>query len=87
VLAQLFGYLVSKFIGIKLVSEAVNKNRFVALLLLVGLSEGGLVLVGLLPPDWAVVGFFLNGLPLGLVWGLVVSYIEVRKPLRHTARM
>ena len=55
----------------------MSKNRFFALVGLVGFSEVALVIAGLLNPDWAVIGYFLNGLPLGLVWGLVVSYIGV----------
>lgn len=66
VLAQLFGYLTSKFVGIKIVSEAVESNRFAALVFLIFFSEMGLVLVGLLNQNWAVLGFFLNGLPLGV---------------------
>lgn len=66
VLSQLLGYLCSKFIGIKIVSEAVESNRFAALVVLIFFSEMGLVLVGLLDPNWAVLGFFLNGLPLGV---------------------
>lgn len=38
-----------------------------------------LVLFAVLPPNWKIVAIFLNGLPLGMVWGLVVRYLEGRR--------
>jgi hypothetical protein len=31
------------------------------------------------PNNWKIIPIFLNGLPLGMVWGLVVSYLEGRR--------
>jgi len=50
-----------------------------AIIALVALSEIALVLFGAAPPGWKVAAIFLNGLPLGLVWGLFVQYLEGRR--------
>ncbi|MFM7866262.1 MAG: DUF5690 family protein, partial [Planctomycetaceae bacterium] len=49
------------------------------LLLLIGLSELALVLFGLLPRPWNLLAMFLNGLPLGMVFGLVMGFLEGRR--------
>ena len=76
---QIIGYTLSKFIGIKMVSEMGRKSRGIAIVILIGSS--GLALLGfaLIPPPWNMICLFLNGLPLGMVWGLVFSYLEGRK--------
>jgi hypothetical protein len=79
VLAQLSGYTVSKFLGIKFVSEATPGRRIWMVLGLIGVAEGALVLFGLLPAPWNAACLFLNGLPLGMVWGLIFSLLEGRR--------
>ena len=49
------------------------------LILLICWAEAALVLFGVLPPNFKIVAIFLNGLPLGMVWGLVVWYLEGRR--------
>ena len=44
-----------------------------------GIAELALVLFGLIPPPYNFVCLFLNGLPLGLIWGLVFSFLEGRR--------
>lgn len=79
VISQVIGYALSKFIGIKVCSEIGPRRRALALLGLIAAAEMALVLFGLLPPSWRVIAIFLNGIPLGMVWGLVVAYLEGRK--------
>lgn len=79
VLSQLLGYTLSKFMGIKIVSEMEGKYRAWAILGLVGLSEVALVGFAVLPPTFRVPMIFLNGLPLGMVFGLVLAYLEGRR--------
>jgi len=79
IISQVMGYMISKFLGIKLISELKPKNRFIYLLGMISLAELSLVLFGLVPPPYNFVFMFLNGLPLGLVWGIVFSYLEGRK--------
>ncbi len=81
VLSQLCGYMVSKFIGIKFVSELPAHRRALALFILVGIAELALVGFAFLPTSFKIIMLFLNGLPLGMVFGIVLSYLEGR---RHT---
>ena len=79
VLAQLAGYALSKLAGVKIIAEAGRRGRGVAILGLVGASWLALVLFAVTPAPWNVAALFLNGLPLGLIWGLVFSYVEGRR--------
>lgn len=79
VISQILGYCASKYIGIKVCSELSPAKRAWTLLLLVGWAQAALVLYGMLPDSWKVIAIFLNGLPLGMVWGLVVGYLEGRR--------
>jgi hypothetical protein len=79
VIAQTFGYLLSKWIGIKVVSEIKAAKRVPMLLILISFAEVSWLLFGLVPPPWNSVFAFLNGLPLGIVFGLILSFLEGRK--------
>jgi hypothetical protein len=79
VISQIVGYALSKFIGIRFCSEITPSRRLGALVSLVGISELALLLFAILPPDMKVIAMFLNGLPLGMIWGLVVLYLEGRQ--------
>lgn len=43
------------------------------------LAELALVLFAVVPPQWKLLAIFFNGLPLGMVWGMVVWYLEGRR--------
>ena len=79
VISQILGYALSKYIGIKVCSEVSRGRRALLLLSLVLAAEASLVLYGLIPDQWKVLAIFFNGLPLGMVWGLVVWYLEGRR--------
>ena len=79
VIAQVLGYALSKVIGIKVISEMGHSRRALAIVGLIGLSWLALVGFALVPAPWNVAALFLNGLPLGLIWGLVFSYVEGRR--------
>jgi phosphonate degradation associated HDIG domain protein len=78
VVSQILGYTVSKYVGIKVCPEVRPGRRAGMLVLLVLAAEAALVLFAVLPRDLKVVAIFGNGLPLGMVWGLVVWYLEGR---------
>ena len=79
VVAQLLGYTLSKFLGIKIVSEAGAGRRIALIAGLIGLAFLPLVLLPQVPP-WAQVGcLFVNGLPLGMIWGLIFGFLEGRR--------
>jgi hypothetical protein len=78
VVAQVLGYTLSKFLGIKVVAE-VRPNRRAALLLgLIAAAAVALLLFGLTPKPFNVVWLFCNGVPLGMVFGLVLGFLEGR---------
>jgi hypothetical protein len=79
VIAQVIGYALSKFLGIKFVSESLSRNRERLIVALIGLAELALLGFALAPVPAKFLFLFLNGLPLGMVWGLVFSYLEGRQ--------
>ena len=79
IISQVVGYTCSKFLGIKVVSETKGSRRGLALISLIAFAEISLLLFGILPRPWGIICLFLNGLPLGMVWGMVFGFLEGRK--------
>jgi len=79
VTSQIIGYALSKMIGIKVVSEITRRSRFRMLVGMILVAQAALFAFAVLPPSLKVMAIFFNGLPLGMVWGLVVWYLEGRK--------
>lgn len=79
VISQILGYMLSKYIGIKVCSETTRKQRMWRLCGMIIAAEVALVLFAVLPAEWKLIAIFCNGLPLGMVWGLVVLYLEGRR--------
>ena len=79
VITQIIEYALSKFLGIKFCSEITPERRAGALVVLVLFAELALVAVGFAPGSWMALGLFFNGLALGMIWGLVVWYLEGRR--------
>jgi MFS family permease len=79
VVSQVLGYTISKFAGIKVVSEMTPARRGLTLIGLIAVAELALLIFAFLPRPWAALALFMNGLPLGMVWGLVFSFLEGRK--------
>jgi hypothetical protein len=79
VIAQVAGYALSKLIGIKVISELDPARRSSAIIALILLAWVALVLFALVPAPWNVAALFLNGLPLGMIWGLVFGFMEGRR--------
>jgi len=77
--AQVLGYTLSKFIGIKVVSEMSGKKRGISIVLLISTAALALLGFAITPSPYNIIFLFLNGLPLGMVWGLVFSYLEGRR--------
>ena len=78
-IAQVFGYALSKLIGVRVIAEFGRQGRAKLIFALIGASWVALVLFALVPAPWNVACLFLNGLPLGMIWGLVFSYVEGRR--------
>lgn len=79
VISQVIGYMLSKFIGIKVVSELGAHSRAKGILLMVSIASLAWLGFALTPAPYNLVFLFLNGLPLGMVWGMVFGYLEGRK--------
>jgi len=81
IITQLIGYTISKYFGIKVISELTANKRTITLILLMAVSWVSLLFFAIVPAPYNLPFIFLNGLPLGMIWGVVFSYIEGR---RHT---
>ncbi|WP_108245409.1 DUF5690 family protein [Muricauda brasiliensis] len=79
VIAQVLGYALSKFVGIKVISELKPNRRLLYLISLIVLAEISLLLFAWVPAPYNIPFMFLNGFPLGMIWGIVFSYIEGRR--------
>jgi hypothetical protein len=79
VLAQVAGYALSKMIGVKVISEMAPARRGMAILGLIAASWFALIGFAMIPAPWNVAMLFFNGLPLGMIWGLVFGYMEGRR--------
>lgn len=76
---QILGYVMSKFMGIKLISELKREDRLRFILMSIVMAELSLVFFGLLSAPYNIAAMFLNGLSLGCMWGVIFSYIEGRR--------
>jgi hypothetical protein len=79
VISQIVGYTLSKIVGIKVCSELGRANRALILILLIAWAQSALILFAVVPSGWKVLAILLNGFPLGMIWGLVVRYLEGRR--------
>jgi len=79
VIAQVLGYATSKFIGIKVIAELRKAYAARAILGLIGAAWLALIVFALAPAPIKVAAMFINGLCLGMIWGLVFSYMEGRR--------
>lgn len=78
VISQMLGYLIAKFVGIKYIAELNKKNRYKKIFFLIGIAWVSWFFFAIVPMPYNIVFLFLNGLPLGLLWGIIFSYIEGR---------
>ena len=78
VVAQILGYTASKFIGIRSVSSTNAERRSVMIVVLAASAIGFLLVFALSSPVVGLVAMFLNGMSLGLIWGLLFAFVEGR---------
>ncbi len=82
-ISQIVGYALSKYLGMKFCSEAHRNRLWLYLIGLILIAWTTLLGFALLPPHLKILAIFCNGLPLGMVWGMVVRYLEGR----HTSEL
>ncbi len=79
VIAQVLGYMTSKFYGIRFIAAMKPEKRIRSILLAIGIAWLSLLLFAIIPPPFNIICLFINGLPLGLIYGLVFGFLEGRK--------
>jgi hypothetical protein len=79
VMSQTAGYTLSKFFGIKFIAELKNKNRTLIILKFISIAWVALLFFALVPAPYNIIFLLINGFPLGIIYGLVFSYLEGRK--------
>jgi len=79
VMSQTAGYTLSKFFGIKFIAELRNKNRTLIILKFISVAWIALLFFAIVPPPYNIIFLLINGFPLGVIYGLVFSYLEGRK--------
>ena len=77
--AQVLGFAVSKGLGIKYVSEMLPENRSRNLLIMISLSLVCYLFFALTPAPYNLFFIFLASLPLGMVYGTILGFLEGRK--------
>lgn len=79
VISQMLGYLLAKFYGIKYISELRRTGRGKIILMLTGIAWLSWLLFAVIPAPYNIIFLFINGFPLGMLWGVVFSYVEGRR--------
>ena len=85
---QIFGYLISKFFAIKIVSELKREDRLKFMVCSVALAELALVFFGLTPPTLLMcLPYSSTDWHWGCMWGVIFSFIEGRKVIRYIGQL
>ncbi len=79
VIAQTIGYTISKFAGIRLISGMKHEQRAIVIVKLIIAAWIALLFFALVPRPYNIIFLLLNGIPLGIIYGLVFSYLEGRQ--------
>lgn len=79
VISQVLGYMLAKFYGVKYIAELKRTGRGRVIILLTGIAWFSWLGFALVPVPYNIVFLFINGFPLGMLWGVVFSYIEGRR--------
>ena len=77
--AQVLGFAVSKGLGIKYVSEMLPEKRSRNLLIMISLSLICYLFFALTSAPYNLFFIFLASLPLGMVYGTILGFLEGRK--------
>lgn len=78
VTSQLIGYVVAKVLGTRVCSGLHRERIFPALMICIFGALVSLALLPLLPTNLGVLALALNGLSLGMIWGMVMRPLEGR---------
>ena len=79
VIAQVLGYMLGKFYGIRFIASLDPTKRAPMIIRLIMIGWLSLLLFAIVPAPYNFVFMFINGFPLAMVWGLVFGFLEGRK--------
>ena len=79
VISQVLGYMLAKFYGVKYIAELKRTGRSTVIFVLTSIAWLSWLGFALVPVPYNIVFLFINGFPLGVLWGVVFSYIEGRR--------
>jgi MFS family permease len=79
IISQVIGYMLSKFYGIRFIAELKKIGRWKTALLIISIAWIALFFFALTPAPYGILFLFINGFVLGLMWGIVFSYVEGRR--------
>lgn len=79
VIAQVLGYATAKGLGIKIVSEISSEKRTQNILWMIAFAGLNLLFFAIVSPPYNSIFLYFNGLGLGMVYGLVFSFLEGRQ--------
>jgi MFS family permease len=79
IISQVIGYMLSKFVGIRFIAELKRFGRWKVIAILVGIAWLALLAFAFVPPPFGMIFLFINGFPLGFLWGVMFSYVEGRR--------
>ncbi|RXK59460.1 hypothetical protein ESA94_14490 [Lacibacter luteus] len=79
IISQVVGYMLSKFYGIRFISELQRHGRWRTSVQIVGAAWISLLLFAVVPAPFGMLCFLVNGFTLGFMWGVVFSYVEGRR--------
>lgn len=79
IIAQVVGYGLAKFIGIKVISELPAFKRAKGIVIMISVAGISWLFFAITPAPYNIFFLFTNGLPLGMGWGLVFGYLEGRR--------
>ena len=79
VIMQVIGYVISKFYGIRFIATMRPEKRALSIIILIVISWLSLFFFAIVSYPYNWIFMLINGLPLGMVWGLVFGFLEGRK--------
>lgn len=79
VVAQTIGYTLSKFYGIRFIGELKKERRFLMIVSFITVGWIALFFFAITPAPYNIIFLLINGFPLGVIYGLVFSFLEGRR--------
>ena len=83
IIVQAIGYFISKFIGIKFISELKPEKRIAYLFTFIAIAELSLLGFAAVPAPYNILFMFINGIPLGMIWELFSLILKDENHRNH----